>query len=171
MTFAPLNCQWTGEAFAPIGRYAAEATRQCVIGQVYRIAEWADRSDATHKHEFAWLREAWANLPEQYAELYPSPEHLRKRALIQAGFYNEQIVDAGTNAAAVRVAAAFRAYDDFCMAVVRGPIVAVRTAKSQSRRNMRAAEFQKSKTAIMEVVAEMIGVPPADLEKNAGEAA
>ena len=171
MTFAPLTCRWDGEGFVPVGRYASEATKKCVIGQIYRIAEWADRSDVTHKHEFAWLREAWSNLPEQYADMYPSAEHLRKRALIQAGFYNEQIIDAGTNAAALRVAAGFRSHDDFCMAVVRGGIVAIRTAKSQSRRAMNKAEFQKSKSAIMEIIAEMVGVSTGDLEQNAGKAA
>lgn len=171
MTFAPLLCEWTGDSFRPLGRYASKADRQLVVGERYKITEWSDRSDATHRHEFAWLREAWQNLPESIADLYPSPEHLRKRALIQAGYFNEMVIDAGSNAAAIRVSRGFMAHDEFCVAVVRGTVVAVRTAKSQSRRSMDRKEFQASKTAIMEVVAQMIGVLPADLERNAERAA
>lgn len=171
MTFAPLLCEWTGEAFRPLGRYATEADRQLVVGERHKITEWSDRSDATHRHEFAWLREAWQNLPESIADLYPSPEHLRKRALIQAGYFNEMVIDAGSNAAAIRVSRGFMAHDEFCVAVVRGSIVAVRTAKSQSRRSMDRKEFQASKTAIMEIVSQLLGVSPADLEHNAERAA
>lgn len=110
------------------------------------------------------------SLPEDIADQYPSAEHLRKRALIQAGFYNEDVIDAGTTAGALRVAAYLRGKDDFAFVIVRGPIVSVRTAKSQSRRAMNRHEFQASKTALMDVVAEMIGVPPA-LLAGQGEAA
>lgn len=164
---APLPFRWSGEALEILPRFAKQADREFVIGQVYRMADVEERSTATHNHEFAWLKEAWQSLPESVGELYPSAEHLRKRALIEAGYYDEMIVDAGTNAAAIRVAAAFRKHDDFAHAVVRGPIVAVRTAKSQSRRAMDKATFQASKTAIMEVIAAMIGVAPDELRRAA----
>lgn len=171
MNAPPLACRWTGESFTPLGRSVKDADANFVIGQVYRLNEWTDRSDATHKHEFAWLREAWKQLPENISDQYPSPEHLRKRALIQAGYFHEMAVDAGSNAAAIRVAHGFMAHDEFCIAVVRGSVVAVRTAKSQSRRSMNEAEFQQSKTAIMEIISNLIGVTPEALEQNTGKAA
>jgi len=160
---------WDGEAMVP--RHSRRADQLFVVGEVYPLIVHEDRSSATHNHEFAWLREAWLNLPEALAELYPTPEHLRKRALIEAGYYDETIVDAGNNAAALRVAAVFRAREEFSLVIVRGPAVVIRTAKSQSRRAMKNKEFQESKTSIMEIIANMIGASPAALTREAGRAA
>lgn len=164
-------CQWDGESFVPLPRSRKDADRHFVIGERYPLVEWKDRSWASHAHEFAWLHEAWKNLPEALAESYPSPEHLRKRALIDAGFFDEQIVDAGSNAAAIRVAAAFRSREEFSLVIVRGPLVVIRTAKSQSRRAMPKGEFQRSKDAILETVSALIGVAPGALVREARRAA
>lgn len=148
----------------PIGRYAKEADAQFVIGSNYRLGIEESRSEKSHDHQFAWLGEAWKNLPEDIAQQCPSPEHLRKHALITAGFYDQMSIDAGSNAAAIRVAAGFRALDEFLVAVVAGPLVLVRTARSQKKRLMGVKDFQASKQAVLEVVAAMIGVPPEHLE-------
>lgn len=164
MIAPPLAFEWTGEAMVP--RAPRLADKFFVVGEVYRLAVHEERSIATHNHEFVWLHEAWKNLPESLAESYPSPEHLRKRALIDAGFFDEQIVDAGSNAAAIRVAGAFRSREEFALVIVRGPLVAIRTAKSQSRRAMGRAEFQRSKDAIIETVSALIGVTPETLVRE-----
>ena len=116
------------------------------------------------------LKEAWQQLPENLADLYPTPDHLRKRALINAGFYNEEAIDCGTNAAALRVASYIRKSDDFALVIVRGHAVLIRTAKSQSYRSMDRKTFQASKSAILEIVATMIDVPPETLKAQAGRA-
>lgn len=139
------------------------ADRAYVIGQEYSLTVWEPRSSASHNHQFAWLTEAWRNLPEPLADLYPTEEHLRKRALIEAGYYDETIIDVGNKAGALRVAAAWRGANDFALVIARGPVVVVRTAKSQARGKMDRKTFQESKTAIMEIVAQMIGVTPDDL--------
>lgn len=153
-------------AFFPLRAFAERAGREFVDEAVYQLAPHEDRSDKTHRHEFAFIREAWKQLPEELAEAYPSPKALRKRALIAAGFYTEQIIDAGSNAAALRVASGIRAFpgDDFPIVVVRGPLVAIRRAKSQSYRAMDRAEFARSKEAVLAVVAELIGVDPEALQ-------
>lgn len=160
----PLAFQWNGEFMKPLNGRRADAFY--TVGERYIMAPVCQRSDASHKHEFAWLREAWMSLPEGLADQYPTTEHLRKRALIDAGYYDETIVDADSNAAALRVATAFRGLDDFSLVFVRGPFVIRRTAKSQSKRAMGAAVFQQSKTAIMEVVAKMLGVEPGELPQR-----
>lgn len=161
MTAQPFR--WDGEAMIPLRPRAAD--REYVIGQEYWLDIWEPRSAVSHNHEFAWLAEAWKNLREDDAALFPTPEHLRKRALIQAGYYDESIIDVGNNAGALRVAAAWRGKDDFALVIVRGPAVVIRTAKSQSRRMMDRKTFQESKTAIMEIVAQMIGVSPDELSQ------
>jgi hypothetical protein len=146
--------------------------RQCdkhyVIGNSYELVPHEERSSKSHRHEFAWLNEAHANLPENLADQYPTVNHLRKRALIEAGYYDEQVIDAGTNAAALRVAQGIKSFpgEDFSLVIVRGGFVVIRRPRSQSRRAMNAKEFQESKTKIMEIVAALIGVPVNDLKNQ-----
>lgn len=166
MTAPPIPCSWDGESFVPRRGFQKLADRHYVVGENYTLSPCEDRSDISHRHEFAWLKTAWLSLPEKLAEHFPSPEHLRKRALIEAGFYDETIIDAGTNAAAIRVAIALRGIDDFAAVTVKGPMVVRRTAKSQSRRAMKKEEFQRSKTAIMEIIGGLIGVAPEALEQQ-----
>ncbi len=160
----PMVFRWTGAEMVPLHHRLAE--RHFARGETYALVQHEDRSTATHNHEFAFIAEAWKNLPEDLAELYPSPEHLRKRALIQAGYFDEMAVDAGTNAAALRVASALRAMDDFAFVVVRGPLVVRRTAKSQSRRAMNKQEFAGSKSKVLDIISDMLGVQPAELERS-----
>jgi hypothetical protein len=163
----PVLMQWDGESLHPVRGQEKLADTEFVIGQRYRMVELEDRSMASHRHEFAWLKTAWDNLPEHLAPAYPSPEHLRKRALIAAGFCSEIITDAGSRAAAERVAATCRFLDEFALVEVRGSAVVVRRAESQSWKAMGRERFQASKTAIMEIVADMIGVPQSHLTEEA----
>lgn len=171
MTSAPILYQWTGEAMAPVGRFRRECDASFVVGEKYRLAPYEDRSLSSHNHEFAFVAEAWKNLPEDIAAEYPTPEHLRKRALIAAGYYREQAVDAGSNAAAFRVARFVGLLEEYSVVVVQGPLVVIRTPKSQSRRAMDKRTFQASKQAILDILAEMIHVEPQALLQNAGAAA
>ena len=150
----------------PLPHFKRRCDQTLVIGELYRMVVQEDRSDISHRHAFAFLREAWKQLPEDIADLYPSPEHLRKRALIQAGYYTEEVVDAGSPAVALRVAAYARR-DEFALVIVRGRLVLVRHAQSQSYRVMNRQLFQASKTAVLEIVAGMIGVEPAKLKSEA----
>lgn len=167
----PIVSRWDGERLTPLGRSRTDCDAELVIGEIYRFERIDQRSEASHNHQFAWLHEAWRNLPEDLVDIYPTPEHLRKRALIQAGYFDETVVDVGNRAGALRVATALRAIDDFAYVAVRGSVVVRRTAKSQSRGKMDKKNFNESKAAILAIVADMIGVSASDLERNAGRAA
>lgn len=156
----PTAFTWDAEACVMVPKWPRLAASRYEGCKDYLLADVEHRSDATHRHEFAWLREAWSSLPEDLADLFPTSEHLRKRALIDAGYFRETIIDAGSNAAALRVASFMRTKDEFAVVVVRGPIVVERVAKSQNRRAMDKAEFQASKQKIMEIIAAMIVVEP-----------
>jgi hypothetical protein len=168
VSIPPLVYQWNGEAMEPLPRFHNLANSQLCIGQTYRLVEEEERSEVSHRHEFAWLREAWQNLPEAISDDFPTSEHLRKRALIATGFYNEQIIDAGSQAAALRVAIGVRAIpgEDFSHIVTRGGLVVIRRAKSQKRSQMGAADFQASKTAILEWVANLLSITPEQLSQQ-----
>lgn len=158
-------CRWDGEAFQPLQHVKQRCDKDLVVGEIYFLAPVEDRSMVSHRHQFAWLKHAWQMLPEEIAHLYPTPEHLRKRALIEAGYFTEEIIDAGNEAAALRVAAYVQSKDIFTHVVVRKRFVLVRHAESQSMAVMKKRRFQESKDGIMVVIANMIGVPVDDLER------
>ena len=164
----PLKFRWTGDAMEPASAFLArQADRQYVVGESYTLAEEKQRSTATHNHEFAFVAEAWSNLPERYAgePWAKSPEHLRKYALIRTGFAHAQMYPCKFKAEARRLAAIIADMNEFALVLTDGRTVTRYTAMSQSRKAMDAAEFQRSKTAILEYLAELIDVEPAALEQ------
>lgn len=165
----PTSFTWTGDAMIP--RSQRFADRYFVVGETYPMVVHEERSPASHSHYFAAVHEAWKNLPEEAAERFPSSEHLRKRALVEAGFYDEEIIDCGSNKIAPNVGAAIRKRDDFAIIFIRDQFVIVRTAKSQSKRAMGKKDFEASKAAVLEIVAGMVGVKSKELTSEAGKAA
>lgn len=171
MTNGPIIYTWTGDAMVPRDRrFAYQCDRQFVVGENYCLVQHEERSAASHRFYFASIAEAWRNLPEQLADRFPSPEHLRKWALIRAGFRSERTHVAATKAEARRLAAFIQPVDDFAIVTASGLSVTVWTAKSQSVKAMGKADFERSKQAVLDILANLIGVDAKDL-KAAAEAA
>lgn len=163
---APFRAAWNAETqtFHPLRRFVSAVADEYSHGQVITLAEQAERSDATHNHEFAWLAEAYRNLPEDIAADYPNVETLRKRALIATGWCHIRDYACSSRAEAQRWAAHLRAEaDPYAVVIPRDDVVRVCTAKSQAKNRMKAGDFQKSKTDILNYVAGLIGVEPAKL--------
>lgn len=161
---APMFFQWSGEAMIP--RSARAADEQYVIGQFYRMGEIDERSEVAHRHEFAWLREAWLNLPDHLARAYPSAEHLRKAALIATGWCTTTDYVCGSHAEAQRWAANLRReVTEYDVVEVRAGVVRVHRAHSQRRGAMDKKEFQASKNAIIDWVSALLGVEPEALQR------
>jgi hypothetical protein len=162
----PLPFVWTGEGLKPLSSRAAD--QHYVIGERYTVAPIEERSEVSHRHEFAWLREAHASLPDHLAAEYPTPDHLRKRALIATGFCTTADYVCGNRAEALRWAANMRKeVDEYTLVIVSNTVVRVHKAKSQKRGAMDKAEFQASKTAIIEWVAGLLDVAPDTLARAA----
>lgn len=171
MSGAPLIFSWQGDGFTPLPTFARESARRFIIGQKYKMEVVEDRSEKSHSHYFAALHDAWLNVPESQRERFPTETHLRKWALIQAGFRDERTFVARSKSEAVRLAAFIKPLNDYAVIVASECVVTVMTAKSQSRAAMGNKDFQASKTAVLEVVARLIGVAPETLKANAGIAA
>lgn len=167
----PIRCLWDGEAFVPERRFGPLCDRHFIVGEAYPLVVQEQRSQASHSHYFAALHDAWANLPEHLAERFVTAEHLRRYALIKAGYRDERTIVAASKAEALRLAAFVRPMDEFAVVTVSEAVVTVYTAKSQSLRAMGRADFQASKDAVLGIVADMIGTAPATLRREAGRAA
>lgn len=142
-------------------------------GETVFVSVERGRSTNSHKHQFAWIHDAWASLPESemmqsYAE---TPETLRKHALIATGYHQTYTLDCGANATAQRVKAALVAAEfgkhGYAIGQVRGPVVTIWTPESQSVRAMGGKRFQESKSAIMEWIAGKLGVTVEALRESA----
>lgn len=162
---------WDGETFKPVsGRWSLLADKYFVVGAVYNLDVREERSQRSHAHYFAAINEAWDNLPEDVARRFGTPEHLRRAALIRAGFYEDRTIACGSGDVAKTVAMELKKMDDYARVVVQDTVVIVYTARSQSMRAMGRDEFQRSKTAVLEILAEMLSVTTKQLT-NAGEQA
>lgn len=165
----PLRFRWTGDVMKPL--QPGVAARQYEKGEVYPLEVREERSANSHRAYFAAINEGWQNLPEEQADRFPTPDHLRRWLLIRAGFRDERTIALASKAEALRVAAFIKPLDTFAVIVPREATVVVMTAKSQSYKSMGRAEFQRSKEAVLDALAELIGVDRRALDDNAGRAA
>jgi hypothetical protein len=124
-------------------------------------------ADPARRHYFAVLRECWDNLPDDRRTQFPSPEHLRKHCLIKAGWCDTRMIDAGSNKAALRAASAMEWLDPYALVVVKGSVLMIAVARSQTRRAQPKAQFMKTKQAVFRILEEMLGVSAEDLARVA----
>lgn len=164
---APVAYRWNGDAMQPMPRFAAQCNRDFVVGQVYVLEELQERSSKSHAHYFACIAAAWHSLPDDMAARFPSPEHLRKWALIRAGYVDSREMVARSRAEALRIAAFLRPADDYAVVETSGAAVRIWTARSQSVRAMGKREFQASKDAVLAVIADVIGATAKQVETAA----
>ncbi len=160
MTDAPIMFRYEGDGeFAPASQFwAGRADRAFVVGEHYKLVEHHDRSDASHNHFFASIKNGFDSLPDELREEYPTTDHLRKKALIRKGFRNERDHVCASKAEAVRLAAFIKPMDDYAIVLVSECVVRVWTAKSQSRKAMGAKDFQESKVAVLDFIDDLLGV-------------
>ncbi len=169
---APILFRWEGDAMRPAGARNAKACDDVfVVGELYRLVEANDRSMRSHNHYFAALNDTWLSLPEHQTERFPTVEHLRKWCLIRAGYSDSRQIVCASKAEAQRVAAFIRPMDEYAVITFAEAVVTVWTAQSQSLKAMGKAEFQKSKDAVLEIAAGLIGVTAPELRREAGMAA
>lgn len=166
MTSAPaMFFQWSGEAMIPRSNLAADEV--FVVGQYYRLAEVEEASEVSRNHQFAWLKDAWATLPDHLSYRYPSPEHLRKAALIATGWCTTTDYVCGTPTEAQRWAENLRReVSTYDVVEVSASVVRVHRARSQRRGAMDKKDFQACKSAILDWVAGLLEVEPGALERS-----
>ena len=160
--------KWDGDAMIPHPRLRELCNRQYAVGEQYILAVPQYPTPATRNHYFASLHDAWMNLPEN-DKRFPTEEHFRKYLLIKAGFASENTVVCDTPRDAKNLAATVRAHDGFAVITVSGNVVKIYSAKSQSAVAMSKEEFQASKTAVLDLAAELIGTTRTELIKQAGK--
>ena len=162
MSPPPFPFVWSCDrnAFYPKRGFEERADKSYVDGQIYILAPVEHRSKPSHDQQFAYIEELWGNLPEDIAGQFPTPDHLRKHALIMTGHCHVSRKHFSTPKDAVMAAALLTEApkDDYELVTVDGHYVTRARAKSQSYRAMGKAEFQKSKADAIAWIEDLIGI-------------
>ena len=139
----PVLCRWDGLTFHPAGDYWERLARsQLTQGEMVVLSPVEERTAKSHNHYFASLRDIWQSLPDMLLASYPTPEHMRKRALIETGWCDieDWIPGKGKSFAT----------DGYCIMISRGGVVRVYKPKSQGVKAMGKRDFEQSKRDVLD---------------------
>lgn len=157
-----LFAKWTGTTFDPLGNASWQCRETLIGGERVWLTVEHSRSAASHRHFFAQVRDLWFTLPESLssAPYAKNPETLRKHALIATGYCVSEtfLMPSGNAGDAEHFAYFLRGLTGSDYAVVTAVDGAVfrYTARSQSHKSMPGAEFQNSKTAVLEWIENLL---------------
>ncbi|MEL6467071.1 MAG: hypothetical protein AAFQ58_19085 [Pseudomonadota bacterium] len=163
-----LRARWEGGMLRVLANHQLDLDE----GELCLIDLDRARSGNTHRHQFAWVKEAWLNLPEDKVNMpwAETPETMRKHALIATGFHDTYTLDCGEHLTARKLKAALLAAEvrahGYAVGQVKGTALTIWTPKSQSHRQMGRDQFQASKSAILDWISAQLGVEPKELERS-----
>lgn len=160
----PFQAIWEQGVLRPLNRYHNLLHAELGEGEVITLERREERSKKSHDHFFVLVEEAFNNLPDAQAGRWATPDHMRRWALIKAGYHDRSEFVCASKAEAPRLAAFLRQIDDYAVIVVSDAVVTRFTAKSQKLKVMGARDFQDSKTKVLEILSDLIGVAPAELQ-------
>jgi hypothetical protein len=173
-TFQAAIFKWTGEVMQPTPESLPLCMRQFEIGELYQLSAERQRSVASHREFMALINEAFANLPEQHQGRWPTVDRLRYWCLVKCNYSHEETFPWQTKQDADRFVEYVLAKQENCIAQADGNVARVWTAKSQRYKHdpeMAFEEFEKAKEDVLQLLADLIGVHPRELKRNAGKAA
>lgn len=144
-------------------------------GEVHGWQMAEARSKASHDHFFVCINQAWKNLPEDLGDEFPSPEHLRKWALIKSGFCTRTTILCANAEEAAKLAAKTAQMDRYSLVEIaedssplkRRRVVTIWTADSQRKDEMGRKIFQEAKDRALHVVSELLGTDITTLKQEA----
>lgn len=152
--------EWNGGAMVPLPRFHNLANAEFAVHEKYRCEVQEDRSWVSHKHQFAWLHEAWLTLPEHVAGRFLNEDQLRKHALIAGGFCDSTTYVCGSRAEAERWCKVLRSKEPDTIVSISGNVLIQFVAHSQARNAMNAKTFAASKQAVLDYVAVLLETEP-----------
>lgn len=161
-----LRYEGDGEFRAASVFWAGRCDKEFVVGEVTKMAEPHERSQSSHNHHFASIKNAWDNLPDAMLDEYPTAEHLRKKALIACGYAEHRDHVCASKQEARKLRAFLKPMDDYAIVECHENVVRVWTAKSQSVRAMGAKEFQESKQRVLDWLDDLLGVEPGSTARS-----
>ena len=153
------------KAMVPEPRFKTLCERQFAGDETYALGPVEGVSSGSRGHFFASVKDAWSSLPEEDMR-FPGPEHLRKRALVQAGWaaHAQYVMD--TPKDATNMARGLRRADEYAVIKVSANVVDVWTAKSIAAGQISGDEFKEIKTKALDWIAALTGATRTELERH-----
>lgn len=143
-------------AMIPLSRFLPLCKRQYVDGEEYALAPVENVPSGSRGRLFIEVRETWNSLPED-DERFPTQEHLRKRALVAAGWTDHAQYVLETAKDAKQMARALRRADAYAVIRQVGNVVEVWTAKSIAGGQIHADEWRGVKQRALKWLADLTG--------------
>lgn len=152
-------------ALVPEGRFKALCERQFVLDETYAWGPVDNVDNGSRGAFFASVRETWNSLAED-DERFPSHEHLRKRALVAAGWclHSQTVMDTPKDARQLAIQS--RKLDEYAVIQVKANVVDVYIAKSIAHGQITAEEWRVVKPRALDWVAAQINVKRTELEHH-----
>ena len=165
----PILFTWNGDAMVPHPRFKRLCDQYFTVHEEYPLEVVENRSLAGHRGFMASVAEGWNNLSEENAKHFPSPEHLRKWALVQCGYASleETVFDSERDAR--KFAAMVRRHEEYAVIKVKGNVVQIWTPRSQAMYGpdrMKRPEFEESSRAVLDLIATMSRTTRGELQKE-----
>ncbi|NIZ63467.1 hypothetical protein DL239_21115 [Sedimentitalea sp. CY04] len=165
-----IRCVWTGQTLAPDGSYTIHQLNDRLgVGEIVNVDLDPERPAKSHKHQFAFVRTAWQNLPEHLkdAPYAKSAETLRNHALIINGYCATEMKAIDCERRAERVAGSMSRLairiSRYAVTNIEGSVAYCHPPHSQNQRSMGARALQASKQTVVEWMSDLIGVTPDQL--------
>ncbi len=162
----PVMFTWTDDGvMAPLPRFRALCDRQYAVGEEYALGPVENIPGNSRAPLFIAAKETWNSLPED-DDRFPTPEHLRKRALVRAGWatHAQYVLDTPKDAKAL--ALALRQHDGYAVIRISGSTVEVWTAKSIAAGQISAEEWKVVKERALAFLATVTGVTSGELQRH-----
>lgn len=160
-----IACRYSKDVFIPLSPKAIQGKFQdgeLVFLRVDRKRHWPG-----HQAFMALMNDAFETMPDNLREEYTSPDVLRRRLLIAAGFANIDSIVCKNNDDAIKTAYKMAKFtDDHTFLSLRGSVVVIARANSQAMDKMDADTFKKSCQAVQEELAKLLGCSVWELREH-----
>lgn len=159
------------KVMVPHNRFARLCNRQFELEEDYALGPVDNVPGRSRASFFMSVHNAWDSLPEDSDEVFASEEHLRKRALVKAGWADHSVTNWKTKADARRHAVDLRKIDGYAVIAVNGEgdswTVDVWVARSIAAGQIKGEEFKGVKMRAERWLASLSGCTTEELKAAA----
>ena len=165
----PVQFVWdaANRVMRPQERFNRLCDRQYQDGELYALGPVEDIDNVSRGKFMKAIKMTWENLPAKYKR-FPSPEHLRKAALVGAGWCNQSHDVFDSVADAKRHADGIRNANGYAVIVRSGCVVDVRIARSIAAGQITAEKWREVRPRALDWASEQINVAREAVEREVG---
>lgn len=160
----PVQFIWTDEGvMKPLPRFKTLCDRQYAVGEEYALGPIDNIPSKSRAGFFVDLHNAWSTMQEG-DNRFPSETHLRKRALIAAGWatHTQTVLDTPKDAQKSKIM--LNRVEEYALVTIGGCVVDVWIAKSIANGQITAEQWRVVKPKALAWIAEQANTTVEDLQ-------